>query len=834
MFFALALTFIITAEAAAGPDLAATSIIIRSRPHNNTYYPGDSFSVDCAVENVGDETLGEYSVQIHAGNYDIGSASGGSLEPGQTDMFLVTCSLPSDIPPGTHLVEMEVSCPGDTDPGNDTTSDGYIRVDEKSPPDISIQSVNAAKGVYLPGDSIIVTISLNCSGGQLPGSCNIEVYASEDMGISADDSKISSLSLGSLQPGELYSIDTEGRFPLDIVFGDYYIGINATYPTRTGTATAQAWDSTAVYVGEPSNIAVESVDAADGTFLLGEQIAVRAVIKNVSNQTSSPYAVQYYLSSDSVITDTDIRIGRADRGSLSAGERHSFDTSCLLPENLASGNYYIGAIVTCSSDTSAEDNVGYDHTQITVVLPPGTVCGQMKYTDLKGGEHPIRYAMVKIYDAGNKNNPPDDRLLVQTFTGRDGNFGFIMPDGSNSEQIYLRVFTQSVSGAYPQSQSSIGRVQDDVFREVYFMESGLYPPPGDSYIAIDMTAPNSVGEFMVFDSLVEGFDKAKTFFGLDLDAIAVNWPSSADATYYDPCNVEISISREDRSDRDVIMHEYGHYIAQTQNFAQGSVGDNGIHYWNADLRIHPTARTSDEAMHLAFRESWASLFGIATQYGDTSYPNSGDTKYQDYDETADKTFAVDLERKSDYRYFPGEYFENMNCGALWDIFDDSSAGDDYLDMLSDTSLARIWALLLSYKLDKITDFWDAWCESYGYDNKIKYIFEEHEMPFKEPKPPEVHVNHPPFAYAGEDQVVEQTHAAGAAVTLSGSGSDPDGDEIECRWECDDFTGFGSTITPTLGVGETTATFVVYDGEFYVSDSVNITVLATDPSTWTDP
>ncbi|MEO8682456.1 MAG: Ig-like domain-containing protein, partial [Vicinamibacterales bacterium] len=57
----------------------------------------------------------------------------------------------------------------------------------------------------------------------------------------------------------------------------------------------------------------------------------------------------------------------------------------------------------------------------------------------------------------------------------------------------------------------------------------------------------------------------------------------------------------------------------------------------------------------------------------------------------------------------------------------------------------------------------------------------------------VTVDHPPLANAGPDQVTEALSSAGATVTLSGSGSDPDaGDTVSYKWT----TFFGAVVSTT--------------------------------------
>ena len=157
------------------------------------------------------------------------------------------------------------------------------------------------------------------------------------------------------------------------------------------------------------------------------------------------------------------------------------------------------------------------------------------------------------------------------------------------------------------------------------------------------------------------------------------------------------------------MHEYGHYRRRFRAaLPLGSVGEDPIHYWNLDLRIRPSYRTNKEASNLAFREAWATLFGIATQFGDTGYPFVGDSKYQDVDEITRMRHCG--RPRSGYRLphkSPGEFYEHMNCCALWDIFDNACDSADNEDTLSDPRLVRIWTIAQGSKPADILDFWNA-------------------------------------------------------------------------------------------------------------------------------
>lgn len=101
----------------------------------------------------------------------------------------------------------------------------------------------------------------------------------------------------------------------------------------------------------------------------------------------------------------------------------------------------------------------------------------------------------------------------------------------------------------------------------------------------------------------------------------------------------------------------------------------------------------------------------------------------------------------------------------------------------------------------------------------------------------VAMNQPPTASAGTYPPFEATSPAGAAVALSGSGSDPDpGDALTFRWAEESVTlGSAAAITPTLALGTHNLTLAVSDSHGATAVSTtSVVVRDTRPPTVTPP
>lgn len=92
-------------------------------------------------------------------------------------------------------------------------------------------------------------------------------------------------------------------------------------------------------------------------------------------------------------------------------------------------------------------------------------------------------------------------------------------------------------------------------------------------------------------------------------------------------------------------------------------------------------------------------------------------------------------------------------------------------------------------------------------------------------------NRPPLANASHNQTTECAGTSGALVMLDGSGStDPDGNSLTYTWTWEDGSAEGANPTVMLPFGTTVVTLTVSDGERSATDTVNITVQDTTPST----
>ena len=131
----------------------------------------------------------------------------------------------------------------------------------------------------------------------------------------------------------------------------------------TGVITVQGTATT-------PDVALQSVDAQNGTFSPGDPITIDINLQNIGDAASGVFDITYYASTNTTINTSDTELGTDQRPSLNANQSSSFTANAEFPPGIAAGDYFIGAIVEID-DSNAGNNVDHDPTAVTVQGSPG-------------------------------------------------------------------------------------------------------------------------------------------------------------------------------------------------------------------------------------------------------------------------------------------------------------------------------------------------------------------------------------------------------------------------------------------------------------------------------
>ena len=358
-----------------------------------------------------------------------------------------------------------------------------------------------------------------------------------------------------------------------------------------------------------------------------------------------------------------------------------------------------------------------------------TVRGYLQYHDHNTGlDRAIPFARVSLYD----EDAGEDELLGGGSTDGYGYYSigpvWNIDDEGGTQDVYVRLYAEASTEYLPSSAvrviDSTGAlwsfetpVVQDVYGGDYDMEPWRCPPEDD-------------GAYHIYEVILGGYDWVRALPGSpEPSQVTVRWfPGQKVGTSYDPSEHWIYVRGDssvpeyapDEWDDGIILHEYGHFIADIFDFLS-PVG--GQHWW--DEKYDP---------RLSWNEGWAHYFACAVMntesYLDTRFDGEAiefdlETGIASFTDGTPPCFANAL----------GESCEASVGGALWDVFDaidDDQEGDGIGDNLSDGP-DNIWDVVYYYETaghgpHTINEYWDGWfARGHDYYTEMHHIWCEHGM-----------------------------------------------------------------------------------------------------------
>jgi immune inhibitor A len=117
---------------------------------------------------------------------------------------------------------------------------GYIQAVVPDPADLALTAVNAANGAYAPGASLLVSSTVENSGGTVSGVYRLTLYASSDTVITTGDRSLGFKDYTALAAGAIRTDSVLTQLPASLANGQYYIGailsgadVNAASKTKS-------------------------------------------------------------------------------------------------------------------------------------------------------------------------------------------------------------------------------------------------------------------------------------------------------------------------------------------------------------------------------------------------------------------------------------------------------------------------------------------------------------------------------------------------------------------------------------------------------------------------
>ncbi|MBN1485818.1 MAG: hypothetical protein JXA37_13975 [Chloroflexia bacterium] len=219
--------------------------------------------------------------------------------------------------------------------------------------------------------------------------------------------------------------------------------------------------------------------------------------------------------------------------------------------------------------------------------------------------------------------------------------------------------------------------------------------------------------FNIADALLDGYNYVVSLRGSAKAAHARYEPGRGEeGSLYSRVSEEITLGDAggdaDAYDDSVILHEYGHFMADRYSCIRGGGGEHYVdRHYNTKL---------------AWSEGWANYFSSASR---------NNPRYFDVDD-AEGVYAINWENwHIDYSGVTGSTNEGAVCATLWDIHDSVDETHDRLSLGGGEIWNTVEQGMTGYRLDydrncNVYEFWDDW-HTFGYpaDSELAAIFGQH-------------------------------------------------------------------------------------------------------------
>lgn len=248
-----------------------------------------------------------------------------------------------------------------TYPNNIVASGGRLNVNEALRSDIIISASPAAVSVPA-GQSTTFTITVK-SMNNFSGDVTLSLAPTDpSLSISLNTSSVT-LAADGTATATLTVFSTNG-----MTAGTYALTVQGSHTnalgqtqTRLGTVGVSVQTDLAVTaLSGPSN------GEAGGWFTVSDSV------RNQGTGLAKEFYVGYYLSTDNLITESDVRIGSGWIPSLATGATNTQSMDVWVPSTLAAGTYYLGAIVADIYQVPDTDTVNNSLTTQTITIGSDT------------------------------------------------------------------------------------------------------------------------------------------------------------------------------------------------------------------------------------------------------------------------------------------------------------------------------------------------------------------------------------------------------------------------------------------------------------------------------
>lgn len=298
------------------------------------------------------------------------------------------------------------------------------------------------------------------------------------------------------------------------------------------------------------------------------------------------------------------------------------------------------------------------------------VSGTVQYLASDATQHPSRAITVQIWDADGAS--PTGTLVATTTTSLTGHYSATVSTlRSNGTARSLYVQALAANSGF----TVVLNFGDTVAQHIDSPARTATGAPQTVNLVANNTASNNTA-FDIADMLVTGDQYVLRIHNkVPFPLVTVSYPNPK-GTDFTPGQNTARILQGDTFDWDVVLHEFGHYVAANLGI---DTSQGGSHGWKDNLG---ETYGKSAGIQLAWSEGFATWFSLTAQSVEKvaalKIPNAGDAFY---DDTVDAAFHVPMSTNSPYPSM-GEDNELSVARSLWHIRTDTDLAMSDLSIIS--------------------------------------------------------------------------------------------------------------------------------------------------------
>lgn len=239
--------------------------------------------------------------------------------------------------------------------------------------DLSVAAVSGPISVNR-GDQVTLNVTVANPSTTAAPTSTLNFYFSNDGIITTADMLLGSFIVPALPGGAQQALSGVVTVPTTLAVGTYFVGaiVDPANTIDEGNEANNALAGNAIAV---NNIAVDlSPTAVSGpaTANTGAAITLNATVSNLGSAAVGASSVNFYLSSDTLITSTDVLVATAAVPALAGGASAIVSVPTSIPATLPTGTYTIGAIADAGNaiiETNENNNARAGNQITTSTLP---------------------------------------------------------------------------------------------------------------------------------------------------------------------------------------------------------------------------------------------------------------------------------------------------------------------------------------------------------------------------------------------------------------------------------------------------------------------------------